>query len=81
VAGTAYGVLGTVNGVGDFASSLIVGALWTSFGGVWGFAYAVIVGTLGTILMARTKGPASSPGSPINRPAERCEVNQERGLG
>jgi MFS family permease len=71
VAGTAYGVLGTVNGVGDFASSLIVGALWTSFGGVWGFAYAVIVGTLGTILMARTKGLASSPGSPIQRPAER----------
>jgi len=47
-----------------------VGALWTSFGGVWGFAYAVIVGTLGTILMARTKGPTSSPGSPIQRRAE-----------
>ena len=67
VAGTAYGVLGTVNGVGDFASSIIVGALWTGLGAAWGFAYSVIVGTAGTILMALNKGPAPSLGLPVQR--------------
>ena len=57
VAGTAYGALGVVNGVGDFASSIIVGVLWTSLGAPWGFAYAILVGTVGTLLMALTKGP------------------------
>lgn len=51
VAGTAYGILGVVNGVGDFASSLIVGFLWSSVGASWGFLYAVVVGFIGTILM------------------------------
>jgi MFS family permease len=54
IAGTAFGLLGTVNGIGDFASSIIVGALWTAIGPKWGFAYAVIVGLAGTILMAKT---------------------------
>jgi len=54
IAGTAFGLLGSVNGIGDFASSIIVGALWTSIGPKWGFAYAVIVGLAGTILMAKT---------------------------
>jgi MFS family permease len=61
IAGTAFGVLGTVNGVGDFASSLIVGALWTSIGPSWGFAYAVLVGAAGTLLMALTKRPTNLP--------------------
>jgi len=55
LAGTAYGVLGTVNGVGDFVSSLVVGLLWTAVGAPWGFAYAIIVGLAGTILMARLR--------------------------
>ena len=54
IAGTAFGLLGTVNGIGDFASSIIVGALWTAIGPKWGFAYAAIVGLAGTILMAKT---------------------------
>jgi MFS family permease len=52
VAGTAYGILGVVNGVGDFASSLIVGLLWTTLGASWGFAYAFIVGIAGVFAMA-----------------------------
>ncbi len=55
VAGTAYGVLGVVNGIGDFASSLIVGLLWTAVGPTAGFLYAVVVGAAGVILMALTK--------------------------
>jgi MFS family permease len=53
IAGTAYGVLGVVNGLGDFASSLIVGLLWTAAGASWGFAYAFIVGIAGVLAMAR----------------------------
>ncbi len=63
IAGTAYGVLGTVNGVGDFLSSLVVGLLWTSIGAAWGFAYAIIVATAGTVLMACTKARDVRPGA------------------
>jgi MFS family permease len=63
IAGTAYGVLGTVNGVGDFASSFIVGALWSSVGATWGFVYAILVGAAGTVLMALTKRPTSAASS------------------
>lgn len=55
LAGTAYGVLGTVNGIGDFVSSLVVGLLWTAVGALWGFAYSIVVGLAGTILMARLR--------------------------
>jgi len=55
VAGTAYGVLGVVNGIGDFVSSLVVGLFWASFGPPWGFACAVVIGAAGTILMACIK--------------------------
>ena len=30
--GMAFGLLATVNGIGDFLSSVIVGLLWTAFG-------------------------------------------------
>jgi MFS family permease len=55
VAGTAYGVLGVVNGIGDFVSSFVVGLLWTSFGPKWAFSYAVVVAAAGTLLMASIK--------------------------
>jgi len=54
IAGTAYGVLGAVNGIGDFISSVLVGLLWTAFGPGFGFGYAAAVGLIGTVLMART---------------------------
>lgn len=53
IAGTAYGVLGVVNGIGDFASSIIVGLLWTYTDAVWGFLYAAVVGLAGALLMFR----------------------------
>jgi MFS family permease len=52
VAGTAYGALGVVNGIGDLISSLVVGLLWTTFGAGWGFGYAVLLGLAGTLCMA-----------------------------
>jgi hypothetical protein len=50
-----YGMLGVANGIGDFASSLIVVALWTSISPFWGFIYAIIVGMAGTMMMASLK--------------------------
>jgi len=52
VAGTAYGIMGVVNGIGDFASSLVVGILWSTFGPIFGFIYSAVVGLAGTVLMA-----------------------------
>lgn len=42
VRGTGFGVLATVNGVGDFVSSIAVGALWSAVGPAAGFIYAAV---------------------------------------
>jgi MFS family permease len=60
LAGTAYGIMGVVNGIGDFAASLVVGVLWTVASPEWGFAYASTVGLLGAFLMARVR-PKKAP--------------------
>jgi MFS family permease len=41
--GVAYGVTGSVNGIGDFISSAIVGIIWSAFSPVAAFLYAAIV--------------------------------------
>lgn len=53
--GTAYGVLGTVNGVGDLISSVLVGVLWTAFGPVPGFVFAAVLMLAGTVLLHRVR--------------------------
>ncbi len=45
----AFGVLATMNGVGDFVPSLVVGALWTAFG------RSAVLFTAGAVLVARAK--------------------------
>lgn len=52
--GTAYGVLGTVNGVGDFLSSALVGVLW-SYSPTIGFTYAAVMMLLGAALLERVR--------------------------
>jgi MFS family permease len=52
--GTAYGVLGTVNGVGDFFSSAVVGLLWSA-SPIWGFTYAAVAMLLGAMLLYRVR--------------------------
>ena len=49
-----YGALATMNGIGDFFSSFIVGALWSLVGFPLGFAYAAIVAAAGTVALLRT---------------------------
>lgn len=53
--GMAFGVLATVNGIGDFLSSIIVGLLWTAFGTTVAFAYSAILFLAGACLIARNR--------------------------
>jgi len=48
--GTAYGVMGTVNGLGDFVSSFVVGLLW-SIAPAIGFGWAASMMAAGTGLL------------------------------
>ena len=49
--GSGFGVLATVNGVGDLISSVAVGALWSSVSSNAGFIYAGTFTLLGAILI------------------------------
>lgn len=53
--GTAYGVLGTVNGIGDLVASVVVGLLWTRFSPVLAFGYAAVFMSLGGLVIYRLK--------------------------
>jgi MFS family permease len=52
--GVAFGLLATVNGLGDFASSLIVGLLWTTAGAPIAFAYSGVLFVAGAVMMMRS---------------------------
>lgn len=54
--GMAFGVLATVNGIGDFLSSIIVGALWSSVGTTAAFGYSAVLFVAGTILVSTLRG-------------------------
>ncbi len=49
--GTAYGVLGTINGIGDLVSSGMVGILWTLFSPIAAFFYATVLMALGALVI------------------------------
>ncbi|HSB46614.1 MAG TPA: MFS transporter [Candidatus Bilamarchaeum sp.] len=51
-----YGALATVNGAGDFVSSLVVGALWTAAGFGAGFAFSAVVGAAGVAALVISNG-------------------------
>ena len=51
--GMAFGVLATVNGIGDFLSSIVVGALWSAFGTRVAFGYSGLLFFSGALLVAR----------------------------
>jgi MFS family permease len=46
-----YGALATINGIGDFISSIIVGLLWATFGFSAGFLFSAIVAGAGTLAL------------------------------
>jgi MFS family permease len=53
VRGSGFGVLATVNGIGDFVSSIAVGALWSAVSPSAGFVYAGVFTLAGAILIYR----------------------------
>ena len=52
--GTGYGVLSTVNGIGDFASSVTAGLLWTVISPETSFAYGATFSTIAAIMLIET---------------------------
>jgi MFS family permease len=58
--GMAFGVLATINGLGDSLSSIAVGALWAAFGVSIAFSYSAILFFAGATLIVLL---------PTNRPA------------
>ena len=52
--GLGYGIISTANGIGDFASSIIVSSLWSVFGFTSGFAFSAAVGLIGTLVLLWT---------------------------
>jgi MFS family permease len=51
VRGTGYGVLRTINGIGDLASSAIVGVLWVALSPTIAFEYSAILSVLGGLVL------------------------------
>jgi MFS family permease len=56
--GMAFGTLATVNGVGDFVSSMVVGALWSAVGTSLAFGYSAVLFALGSWLVWRIDAKA-----------------------
>ncbi len=55
VRGTGYGLLATVNGVGDFVSSLVVGGLLATVGPGPAFGYTAVMSLLGAAILLRLR--------------------------
>ena len=53
--GMAFGTIAAVNAVGDFVSSLLVGALWSAFGVGAAFGASALLFATGAILILRVK--------------------------
>ena len=61
---TGFGVLATVNGIGDFVSSIMVGFLWSAVSPAAGFAYAAVLTTLGGVFILRVNSRSEQVPSP-----------------
>ncbi len=59
----AFGVMATVNGIGDFFSSIIVGALWAAFGTAVAFGYSAALSVAGAALLLSLRMPAGARSS------------------
>ena len=58
--GMAFGVLATVNGIGDFISSIVVGVLWSAFGTGVAFSYSAVLFFLGALAVAHVPAGRAS---------------------
>jgi MFS family permease len=55
IRGLGYGMLGTVNGIGDLCSSIIVGLLWTHATSAVGFGYAAALSLAAAVIIFRLR--------------------------
>jgi MFS family permease len=53
--GVAFGAMATINGIGDFLSSIIVGALWTVLGTAIAFSYSAALSVAGAMLILQLR--------------------------
>jgi hypothetical protein len=60
VRGVGFGVLATVNGLGDFVSSAAVGVLWV-VSPVWAMLFVIVASIIGAALIAGTRPVAAEP--------------------
>lgn len=58
-----FGVLATINGVGDFVASALVGFLWQTVGAPVAFGSAAAISLIGTLALALLKLPAGTSGA------------------
>jgi sugar phosphate permease len=65
--GTAYGLMGAVNGVGDLAASALVGTVWTTISPVWAFFAAGTLMASGAGLVLWNRRAISESGGPARR--------------
>jgi MFS family permease len=75
--GMAFGTLATDNGIGDFASSIIVGLLWTCFGTSIAFGYSAVLFAAGAIAVDRRTIQSSGLlhfGTTTRRPSLSCVI-------
>ncbi|HEX3717195.1 MAG TPA: MFS transporter [Verrucomicrobiae bacterium] len=62
--GVAFGTLATINGIGDFLSSIIVGGLWTAVGTRAAFGYSAALSLAGaTLVLMLGKSKSNNCGS------------------
>jgi MFS family permease len=54
IRGVGFGVLATVNGIGDFLSSASVGALWV-LSPIWAMSFVILTSLGGAAIIARTR--------------------------
>lgn len=57
--GMAFGVLATVNGIGDFLSSIVVGVLWSVLGVKMAFGYSATLSIVGVWMVWRIRAPVN----------------------
>lgn len=58
VRGIGFGILATVNGIGDFVSSLTVGLLWSIVSPTAGFSYSFVLSVVGAVVMVIVLHPS-----------------------
>jgi hypothetical protein len=63
VRSTGFGVLATVNGIGDLISSVVVGALWTAFSPRIAFTFSLALTCAGAVVTALALRPSSRNGA------------------